>query len=276
MKKLTRKELWLDLGIIASLIILSGLLMMGIKYYGIYQFNGTWEKYVIPNPSVVVKSISVITSINKFAGDPSFTPEFLTEHYIPNMIAVGSSLIFTFLLVPYIFIKALKALKSGKRNLVYYFGTTLMVFVLGWNMIGLPRTVTTSFQTVESANQSREMDRAREYLANAAYLAAKELVMNYRYDVSGKSDSEYKLARNLGENLSPRLQDIEKMDTDRFDLVIDREASDSSLVLHLVLDQESDKSNYENINGEKGKKELIIEVDPNKERFFRSIRSNSY
>ena len=271
MKKLTKKELWTDVGIIGCLAILIGMAMSGLSYLSFEWFN-TFESMLAPTPSTFLRGISTVISINEFGGEATFSSEFVSDQYFPMLINSIVSLIITFVLVPFLFIKALQTFQKGKRNVIYYAGTSLMVLVLLVQITILPISLISSSKSWNSAAQSEEIDMARKHLAEAAFIAAEKLIMDYDAVYSG--DMDLQRLQDLGSNLTANLQEIDNMDTDRFDIVINREASDSTLVMHLVLDQESDKPDVQNINGETGKKELVIEVDPKKDRFFTFIKSN--
>lgn len=148
-----------------------------------------------------------------------------------------------------------------KKGTEWYLGVTLVGFSL---MLLIPQTTLQSVRYPDmrdSSELSRTKDHLRLDLSALAYEAAEIYYLPQEF--GGGSGSFYTVAAGEGEPRPFRMADISRVLEDTpFSFSLGKIVSDSVLTIYGLSEKEGKDPNFKNVNGDRGKIQMAIRVEP--------------
>jgi len=236
----------------------------GLYLLGIFSFSYP----------TVMSELHTVLSINNFSGSEME----MTKYWIMNFSFIAG-LIFTLIIVPFVYIKGnMKEKKEGGNpsySWSWYAGTALMIMALVIVNAKVLLNVYKYSSEREMVERSAQTDKARKILLESSLKAAELMILPEEY--GGGSGSFLNLVGKDGKILPEARKQIVSSENDLFDITIGKKIQDSVLILRLTGPLEGVKNNYQNANGKTGMFELVAEVTPMRENIisFKNSMENS-
>lgn len=231
--------------------------------------NLNWLNIYSLTPWENAQSIDTVRAINEFGeGIPD------TAAYWEGRIAALAGLIVLFVIGPSLWIYSEiqnqeKVIASRddelKKGFVWYAG--IMIIIAGL-LYAVPVAAVKGYQfqhTWDSAEKSRNTDELRSQLTKLAFDAAEQYYLSYESDKKG--DFNTISLRDLDSYTSV-------VDNSKNSFVLAPVESDSMITIYGVGYKQGPDPEFENANGEQGKLQVAVEVDPTND-ILKFVRENT-
>lgn len=240
-------------------------------------FNLNWLYISSLAPWENAQSIDTIRAINEFGeGIPD------TAVYWEGRIAALAGLIVLFVIGPSLWIyseiqnQAKEILSRDdelKKGFVWYAGVIIVIVGL---LYAIPVTAVKGYQfqnTWDSAAKNRNINELRRDLTKLAFDAAELYYLSY----SDEAGSFHTISGKDGTERSVTLEDLDsytRIDGSKNSYIMVPLQSDSLVTIYGVGYEQGPDPEFENANGEVGKLQVTVEIDPTN-GIFKFVRTNT-
>lgn len=241
-------------------------------------FNYNWLYIYSLVPWETAQGVDTVRAINEFGeGIPD------TAAHWEGRIAALTGLIVLFVIGPSLWIYSeiqnqAKEITSRddelKKGFMWYTGVMIVIAGL---LYTIPVTAVKGYQfqnTWDSAAKNRNMDELRRDLANLAFDAAEQYYLSYSSEnkagfktISGKEGTERPIT----------LRDLDsyaRVDGSKNSYILAPMQSDSLLTIYGVGYEQGPDPEFENVNGQQGRMQVAVEVNPT-DGIFKFVRRNT-
>lgn len=246
---------FIAIGIAISIQVLLSLLAMVLNFDIRNQFSELG--YILSIPSMKIVAYETVQAINEFAGDPRETAELTGI-----VVAVGLSMFLMFILTPFLLLKGSQQVEksedSKQRNWTWYAGAVLIISIIFPVLASSTIGTKVFMNTKASAHNSRQLDMMRSELMDLAFDASYKLFLPVEL---GGGDGSF---NGFADGTQPiSLEDLESYSPESpFEIQIYGEVSDSSLTIVAVSESPGKNTEFENVNGAKGRQQVSVEITP--------------
>lgn len=243
-----------------ALVIVGGVLFLILFPQSNEPATLTLQKtgYVVTNPSMILLEYTTRNAISQFGGDMSM------EGFNLALLLGATGIVVILILAPSLMVFGLKRSEHSSESLrpvTWHIGTGILLSAMG---IGFYSAITFSISNnhmYEEATRQHAIDQMQFELMDLYFDAASRAILPH--DKGGGNGSFTNFRAEDGSTRNIRLTDLERYNPDsRFEFVISDAITDSTITITAVSDFKGNSPDFRNANGETGKLQLSLTMNP--------------
>ncbi|MEX0719123.1 MAG: MFS transporter [Balneolaceae bacterium] len=237
-------------------------------------FTGFTEKlfYIFAIPTTQIAQYSGTVTMNEFGSR-------ITEFTVLSeaLIVAGLGIMMILVIAPFLLVKGYEKTdpqEPNKRSFSWYTGAGIMVISLTVSFLLMTVGTAEYFSTNEEIAEGRDKDRLRSELLALALDATDKMTLPHQ--IGGGNGSFANFVDERGERSYINIEDLEGYNSEySFKFLFSESITDSSLTIIGISNNEGNNPEFINANGDSGKRQLSIKVNPYQEKMY-SFQNNEF
>lgn len=235
-------------------------------------FTSTVQKAgcMLADPSMIILDYATQNAINQFGGDMS--KEGYNLALLVSLIGVGIILIIAPTLMIFGYEKS-RFEENTLRPLTWHIGTGVVIAAIVFGIYSSINWSSNKENLIESTQLQHSLDDLQFALIDLYFDASAKAILPH--EKSGGNGQFTNFIAEDGSTRNIQLSDLNRFSSNsKFEFVISEDISDSTITISGISDYDGDNPEFKNANGDTGKIQLTLTVNPYQDNRLNIKREN--